>query len=173
MTSLVMLCSILAAEPQELDPAQANDHVAPGAVTASADVFRFEGDDSATCGDIGEINLAVSATDDATPAAQLGYVTTLASGTLPRGLTLSSDALVPDDGTVTLTFSDDGSAFTVGLSVRARDLNGNLGPPTLVEVSDPGESGCRTTRGGGGALLFPLLAAFAWLMRPARARATR
>jgi hypothetical protein len=181
MTSLVLLCSLLGNETHQLDPAQANDHVAPSAVTASAEVVRFDGSDDGgcaaggggTCGDLAEIELAVSATDDATPADKVGYVVELASGTPPRGFALPAGAILPAEDSLLLRFSaDDHDGFTIDLSVRAIDLNGNLGPPTVITVSEPGESGCRTARGGG-ALLWPLLAAFAWLVRPARARATR
>ena len=96
----------------------------------------------------------------------------LAAGTPPRGFQLPAGAIEEAEGSLFLRYSfDDHDGFTIDLSVRARDLNGNLGPPTVVTVSEPGESGCRTARGG--AALWPLLAAFAWLVRPARARATR
>ena len=171
MTSLVLLCSLLGNDAHELDPAQSNDHVAPGAVTASAEVVRFGGS-RGQCGGIAEADLAVSATDDATPADKLGYLLELASGTPPRSFDLPSGAIRAADGELFVRYdANQSGAFTIDLSVRARDLNGNLGPPTVVTVSEPGESGCRTARGG--AALWPLLAAFAWLVRPARARATR
>ena len=182
MTSLVLLCTLIGNDPHELDPAQSTDHVAPGAVTASAEVVRFDGGDDGgcagmggggTCGDLAEVDLAVSAADDATSTDQLGYEVVLASGTPPRGFALPTGAIVASQGELFLRYSSsDHDGFTIDLSVRARDLNGNLGPPTVVTVSEPGESGCRTTHGGGAAL-WPLLAVFAWLLRPARARATR
>jgi len=67
--------------------------------------------------------------------------------------------------------AEDRAGFTADLEVRARDQNGNLGPPTIVTISEAGDGGCRTTGAAGFGLW--VLAAFAWLARPARARVTR
>jgi len=181
MVSLVLLCSLAANSEQQLDSAQSNDHVAPGAVTASFEVHRFGGDQDgggcaggevSTCPETATIEVQVAATDDATSAEQLGYAIEVVRGTPPRGLVLPEQAFSPFGDSLILYFDhDDHSGFDIDLAIRARDLNGNLGPPTTITVSEAGESGCRAETAP--QLGLWLFAVFAWLMRPPRARATR
>jgi len=179
MLALVVLCSIAGFQEQMLDAAQADDHVAPAAATASFDIVRFDDDNGGcaggaenSCSDTAIVAIAVSASDDRTPADQIGYQLALVSGELPAGMTLPQGAVVPFDGKLNFVFrAEDRAGFTADLEVRARDQNGNLGPPTIVTISEAGDGGCRTS--GASGLGLWVLVAFAWLMRPARARVTR
>jgi hypothetical protein len=178
MVSLVVLCSIAGFQEQMLDAAQADDHVAPAAAATSFDIVRFDNDGGCgggaenSCSDTAIVAIAVTASDDRTPADKIGYQLTLVSGELPAGMTLPQGAVVPFDGKLNFVFrAEDRGGFTADLEVRARDLNGNLGPPTIVTISEAGDGGCRTS--GASGLGLWVLAAFAWLMRPARARVTR
>jgi MYXO-CTERM domain-containing protein len=164
-------CTVVANVPHMLDPGYASDTVAPSAVTASAGVVRSDPDDdgcgggtATTCSDIAMIGISVAATDDAAPAAKLGYVVHVVGGTPPDRLT--GDAMPvqpPVPGRLYFYFSAaDRDGFELELEIRARDLNGNLGPPTIVVVGEPGESGCSTsqpaTLGGVVLALIALLA---------------
>ena len=102
---------------------------------------------ASSCDDLGRIILQVSATDDQTEVASLGYRIELASGSLPSGLSLPATAVRPatssglvlgwNDGA-----SDDQEALSFVLVIRAVDLAGNEGPPTSVAVRDAGSGGC-------------------------------
>jgi MYXO-CTERM domain-containing protein len=101
-----------------------------------------------SCDDLGMLVFTVAGTDDMTPPTQLGYLFTLASGTLPDGFTLPPEPLLPDTATsITLVWVDaaingqDPLDFT--LSVVAVDGAGNQSAPRLVEVKQGSAGGCR------------------------------
>lgn len=133
---------------------------APGSV-ATALVARGQGptggpcSQSATsCDDVGRIVLRVApAEDDRTPAASLGYLVTLASGTLPSGLSLRSEPVRLLGDEVVLVWidgaTDDQEAFDFELDVAAVDLAGHVGPPVRVRVRDPGGGACAGSSGEG------------------------
>ena len=158
-------CSFAPNETHELDPAFSSDTTAPGAPTVSAMVHRWEYPSS--CFDIGLISVALAATDDAAPANRLGYKLRVASGDPPDRLGIGADAIAPpslDGGSVSLFFSYMDYAFAFDLEVRAVDLNGNEGPPTIVFIADEapandddGPAGCSATRSSSANALASLL----------------
>lgn len=138
-------CSLAGNEPHTLDTAaHGSDTTPPTAVTAARTVNRYFADDAggcgggqvATCGDYGLITLTLSgATDDATPAAELGYRITITDGTPPPGFRgVDEDVRGPE---VYIYFDvDDPNPVEFTLEIRAVDLNGNLGPATEILISD-------------------------------------
>lgn len=129
-------------EPHELDPAYATDAAAPGTVGATFDIYRGE-NNSAGCNDscggggFNEITLSLDATDDRTPGDRMGYRFTIVGGQPPPSLDFpSGDRLV---GRNDLTWSYDSSydgKFSFDVEIRAVDLNGNVGPATIVTITD-------------------------------------
>lgn len=153
-------CSLLTNDDFQEDPAQAGDATPPGAVTGSAEVFRNEEEEGvgctqvAGCGDIAAIRLDVSATDNATPADRMGYLVTVVGGEPPAGLVgesfggIRSTPVTGYGGELIFYFDfNDRAGFQLDLEVRAVDLGGNLGPPTIFSVGEaaPDEGGCRTS----------------------------
>ena len=136
-------CSLAGNGQHYVDAAFASDTVAPGAVTASAEIFRHEDDGDgggcgqyvASCGSYAVINLQLSATDDAAPADRLGFEITVVDGTPPRDFNLPQDWV--SGGEVFLYYSiTHRTGYDITLQIRAVDLNGNLGPPTLLNVKE-------------------------------------
>jgi hypothetical protein len=122
-----------------LDPAYATDAVAPGPVTATAEVSRSDEPDGCTidtCGSGATIALAVSATDDRAPTERLGYRVAIVGGDVPEGFWVDA-AAIQANGWLYYSFNDD-RAFSFQVEVRAVDLNGNAGPPTLSHDRGPG-----------------------------------
>jgi hypothetical protein len=106
---------------------------------------------ASSCDDLGMIILQVSATDDQTETASLGYRIELVSGSLPSDLSLPETAVRPATSEGLLLYWGDGNtdeqeALDFTLSIRAVDLAGNEGPPTAVEVRDLGSGGCSVAR---------------------------
>lgn len=124
------------------DPAYATDTVAPSAVMASATVERSTRDDggsvgcNTSCGPApGYIVLRPTATDDRAGLAQLGFKLAIASGQPPRGLDVSQVLLIESySGEIGLRFDNDAAPFSFDLELRAVDLNGNEGPPTVITI---------------------------------------
>jgi hypothetical protein len=137
-------CSIIGNPDHTVDAAYADDETPPGAVTASVLVRRFDQGGGGGCGgtavsscyDVAFVEVTVAATDDAAPAEQLGYQVRVASGQAPAGMTPPAGAIRAEQGVLVLPFSYMQSGFSFELEVSAVDLNGNLGPPTLVAVTD-------------------------------------
>jgi hypothetical protein len=138
-------CSIVGNPDHQVDQAYADDETPPGAVTASVLVRRFDQGGGGGCGgtavsscyDVAFVEVMVAASDDAAPADQLGYQVRVASGQAPAGMTPPAGAIrATEQGVLVLPFSYMESGFSFELEVRAVDLNGNLGPPTLVAVAD-------------------------------------
>jgi hypothetical protein len=109
-------------------------------------------DDSNSCTGSGSIGVIIDApADDRTPGAEMGYVLTLATGTLPTNMTLPETPVRAEaDGTIWFYFSDQDQSIDFTLSVRAMDLGGNLGTPALVRVTHAGDVGCVDDGPGGG-----------------------
>lgn len=144
-------CTPIPTDYLVIDPAFADDTQAPGVVsTAPVTIYRYEG---AGCGDSGcgnyaFIDIPVMALDDRAPAARLGYHLDVVGGSAPRPYWTDGWAIVPDDPTrLRLYFDVEAPAFEFDLSIRAVDLNGNLGPPTVVHIVDTEGSGGCTTAG--------------------------
>jgi hypothetical protein len=148
--------------PHTLDAqAQASDSTPPGSPKVILeDIKRGKGPEGLGCGqsasscdDLGTVTLMVSATDDQTSAADIGYRIELASGNLPSGMTLPTGAVAGYGGNLFLFWSDgntdDQEALSFSLEIRAVDLAGNEGLPTTIQVSSPGSgSGCSVAARG-------------------------
>ncbi len=126
-----------------LDPAFSTDIVPPSAVTASAIVDRDTDDgggggcEAAQCVTSGSfVFMSVHATDDQAQKEQLGYRLTLKNGELPAGMNLPTTAVISDRGDLRLRFPNNAPAFAFELEVVAVDLNGNIGPATVVAISE-------------------------------------
>lgn len=118
----------------EIDPAQADDSTPPSAPTVDVDVTRYD----QGCGSRGlDLELTMQATDDRAPSDRIGFLVTIASGDVP--IEVEDGAIVPY-GPVIFSFSEEELPFEGSLEVRAIDLNGNIGAPTLVEVSSSAPS---------------------------------
>jgi hypothetical protein len=137
----------------ETDPAQADDTTPPSAPTVDVDIVRYD----QGCGSHGlDLELAMQATDDRAPGERIGFLVTVASGSF--SLEVDEGAIVPY-GPVSFYFAEDELPFAGELEVRAVDLNGNIGEPTLVEVSSNGPSRKRfaSVRGASPLLTFGMI----------------
>lgn len=141
-------CSLAGNDDHHLDPAHAGDTTPPSLATASAELVWHEDDDGgggcgstvASCGSYGLITLAVAATDDAAPADDLGYQLRVIAGVPPSGLNLPAQNVRAFSGELLVYFDYSSPGFDFDLEIRAVDLNGNLGPPSVVSISHlPGE----------------------------------
>ena len=184
----VHACSLAGNQAHTVDPqAQATDASPPSApVVTIQTIQRGKGPEGCgqavfSCDDLGWIILQVSATDEQTAAGSLGYRIELVSGSLPSGLSLPATAVRPaTSGGLLLSWidgrSDDQEALGFVLSIRAVDLAGNEGPPTSVEVRDPGSGGCslagRRIAASPGTLVAALLVMAGLLRRWRRWRTT-
>ncbi len=128
----------------QLDAAHATDTTPPSSVTATAEIVRTEGGGgcASSCGgDAAAIELDLAATDDATTGSRLGYRFAVASGQPPRGLWIPTETFDAPGGAFRLGFSvTEHSAFSFELEIRAVDLNGNLGPASLITIANPSGS---------------------------------
>lgn len=135
-------CSLAGNREHYVDSAFASDTTPPGAVTATADVFRHEDDGDgggcsqiASCGSYALITLQLDATDNAAPADRVGFEITVVDGTPPRDFNLPQQWV--GGGEVYLYYSiNHRTGYDLTLQIRAVDLNGNLGPPTLLNVKE-------------------------------------
>ena len=152
-------CYIICCARYQIDPQeQAVDVTPPGAVSVAELVItrgEMGGCELNSCDGIGLIDLTLTASDDRTPAEDLGYKLRFASGERPDGnLSIPEE---PVHGTMTLPWDDGASEFQESfdffLEIAAVDRAGNTGPWTLIEIADGGSGcGCRV-RGGGTASL--------------------
>ena len=103
---------------------------------------------AAKCGDATFAAIPAVATDDMTPAQQIGYRVSLASGTLPADFSLPATAVDPIAGFIRLYFNaDTASSFDFTLQVVAIDLAGNESEPQTVRVTDDSGHACAVARG--------------------------
>lgn len=133
-------CSIAPPDygPLELDPTFETDTVPPSAVDVTYNVYRRDGGGACgSCGDFSSINVALTATDDRATSERLGFRFRLVGGGTPPGMTLPDDDRVSDYGSIYWRFD---SAYRGRISfdveVRAVDLNGNVGPATVITIED-------------------------------------
>lgn len=111
------------------DPAQADDITPPSSPVVDVEITRYD----QGCGSNGlDLELVMQATDDRAPAERIGFLITVTSGEF--SIEIDDGAIVPY-GPVSFYFAEDELPFEGELEVRAIDLNGNIGPPTIVEVS--------------------------------------
>jgi hypothetical protein len=125
-----------------LDPEHATDMTASGAVTADFDLYFDPDDESPGCsscgGDYSHIRFGVAASDDRTPADRLAYKFAISGGRPPNGIDLPFKPLfIGYDGGVQLRISRENRELGFEIEIRAVDLNGNVGPPTLLTVRKP------------------------------------
>ena len=127
------------------DPTQADDTTPPSAPIVDVAITRYD----QGCGSNGlDLELAMQATDDRAPAESIGFLITVASGDF--SIELEPGAIVPY-GPVSYYFTEEELPFEGELEVRAIDLNGNIGPPTIVEVSSSAPSSRKRFASLGGA----------------------
>lgn len=125
-----------------VDTAFATDLVPPSAVTVAIAVEREPGSGNGGCGGAAcsdrsnIVFLSVDATDDRAPSARLGYQLTVVAGQVPSGMIIPTTAVGAIDGDLRLWFPNDTKAIAFDLEIRAVDLNGNVGPATVVAISD-------------------------------------
>ena len=161
-------CSLVGTTEHQLDPAYANDITPPTEVTAAAEVHRSADTSGcggvSSCGDLASISVTVDALDNAAPADLLGYQFRVVNGDVPEGLDFPTTAVQSDAGDQLYFYFnyDDRSGFGFDLEIRARDLNGNLGPPVVIYVSELQEGGCKV--GGHASMLAGVLLALALLV---------
>jgi hypothetical protein len=143
-------CELAPPVAHTVDPAeQAADHAPPvmgqrvrvNITRGRGKAAGCEGGTATSCDDIARVELTPEATDDRTPAAQLGYQIEKLTGPLPAGLVLPAGAVrAGSDGAIVLAWSEhpDGDppllAFVLG--VRAVDAGGNASAPIQVPVRD-------------------------------------
>jgi MYXO-CTERM domain-containing protein len=167
-------CSLVGNDDHQLDAAYANDTVAPSMVTAAAIVHRSADDvgcaGASSCGDIASIAVSVAATDNAAPIDKLGYQVRVVDGDVPAGLNIPVQPVTTYGGDDLYFYFNygDRTGFVFDLEIRARDLNGNLGPPTVITVGEPGEGGCSTGSGDKLPALAGVLVALALVLRRRR-----
>jgi hypothetical protein len=133
-----------------LDPAQADDHTPPSAVTVhDVIVSRDSGGDgcAASCGGP-DLTIQLTASDDR--SGPIGYRVAIVGGRPPRGLWINPEPVAPAYGASHLQylFEDDDYGWSFDVELRAVDGNGNLGPATRVTIADPDapEGGCAAAR---------------------------
>ncbi|HET6284083.1 MAG TPA: hypothetical protein VFH73_24210 [Polyangia bacterium] len=154
-------CSVAGPVPHVVDSSkQATDTTAPPPpVVTLQKIKRGQGpqggpgctSSASSCDDLGTLTLLITAIDEDTPRESIGYRMELVSGRLPEGFTLPGDSrpLAPPDqsGQITMYLhwgdgaTDDQESFDFTLSVRAIDLGGNVGGPTMLRISDD-PTGC-------------------------------
>lgn len=152
------------------DPAQADDTTPPSAPTVDVEITRYD----QGCGSNGlDLELTMQATDDRAPAERIGFLITVARGEF--SIEIDEGAIVPYDGPVSFYFDDDELPFEGELEVRAIDLNGNIGPPTIVEVSSSSSSRKRfaSLRGAAPLLTFGMIGLALVIARRRRRVSTR
>jgi hypothetical protein len=137
-------CSLATNEDHHLDLAFGSDKTAPGTVTASVyDLIHHENDGDgggcgthvASCGSFSSLTLDVSAIDDQTPAERIGYRLRVISGDTPRDFNVPMQDVRAFGSQLYLYFAVDDHDFDFELEIRAVDLNGNAGAPTVVAIT--------------------------------------
>ena len=163
-------CSLVHNDQWVADPSHTADRTSPSMPeVADATVFRNSdggGCGMAGCGDRAGIELDVSATDDRAETDLIGYEVRVVGGQAPAGLDPISEGRVRG-GSLLFYFDYGAPGFTVDLEIRAVDLNGNLGPPRIVTVSDAEPSaGCMSVARQHGLVSFGLvLLVLGWVTR--------
>lgn len=126
-----------------LDPAFSTDTAAPGAVDATFDIYRASNSGGGGCshdscgGGFNEVALQLTAADDRTPGERMGYRFTIVGGQTPPYLNFPTGDRLVGYGEVNWRYdsSFDGK-FSFDVEIRAVDLNGNVGPATVVTITD-------------------------------------
>jgi hypothetical protein len=150
-------CSVAGPTPYVVDASmQATDHVAPTLEPLSiASLQRGTATGGAcsgsSCDGMGSLALTIAASDDVTPANNLGYRFSLAAGALPASFFILLDQpsqVTVSDGKIWFNWDDgteDHAPIDFTLQMVAIDRAGNRSAPQMVRVTDdPG--GCAIAR---------------------------
>jgi hypothetical protein len=150
-------CSVAGPTPYVVDASmQATDHVAPTLEPLSiASLQRGTATGGAcsgsSCDGMGSLALTIAASDDVTPANNLGYRFSLAAGALPASFFILLDQpsqVTVSDGKIWFNWDDgteDHAPIDFTLQMVAIDRAGNRSAPQMVRVTDdPG--GCAVAR---------------------------
>lgn len=150
-------CGAAVRDDLVLDPAYADDTSPPSAPVVASQVHVSTGTD---CGDFGLILLDVSSVDDRAPAEKLGFRLDVESS--DAQVSTRPYAVVPAAGQIYAYFDPTVDALHARLSVRAVDLNGNIGDPTFIDIAyeapRPPDEGCNAGGSDGLALALLVLA---------------
>ena len=142
-------CSLVGNEDHVLDPAEQAVDATPPSPPAQLEPFvnRGEPEESgcgpvSSCGSFGSVMLhATGASDDRTPAEQLGHRVELVAGDWRGEI---PQVAVRGDSIVLYDFHDEGEGdFDATFAVRAVDLAGNESEPVMIRVTDQGSGSCR------------------------------
>jgi hypothetical protein len=137
----------------------------------------LEGSVGGDCSDLGQVTIEVPATDDQTPASEIGFRVMARSGQLPPGMALPSGDVRARDGQLHFDWLDgateDHPAISFVLAIAPIDAAGNVGPFTDVLVSDGGSGGGCALASGRPRLLPPALLLLFWAGLRARPRRPR
>lgn len=149
-------CSPVTYDQHFLDPAHAADQVAPSAPIADGYVYRDTANGGCnSCGDLSSIVISASATDDRTPAEQVGFQLKVVRGIAPFAALGPIRPQYSDE--MRIFFDPEVRGYSFDVEVRAVDLNGNIGAPTVITIEDvPEEGGCAVQPGVGSALSIVL-----------------
>jgi hypothetical protein len=137
--------------PHELDPAYANDTVAPGTPQAMFSISRHEvggGCAQTDCdGKYANVYVDVTGGDAQTPPERLGYILTITGDTPARLFTAVPNGMpvFQPQGSFTYGFDYDDHEYAFDLEVRTVDLNGNVSEPMLLHIAEHDAGGCSTT----------------------------
>lgn len=127
---------------------------------------------ASSCDGTGTIGISIDmAADDRTAEADMGYVIEIAGGALPSEVYLPMEAVRADEsGILWFWFGDHDQDLDFTVSVRARDLGGNLGEPVEVQVIDSsqGGDGCSAGASAGPSTLALVMLALAASLRRRR-----
>ena len=147
-----------------IDPAYAGDTTPPPAPQVDVQIARRDtggGCTSTDCdGQSANIYIDITAGDDMTPAARMGYILTISGGDTPTGLYSRAVDGMPyfqPHGSFGYGFDYNASDFAFDVEVRAIDLNGNISAPTIVHIADKASSGCSMSGSSSQWLLLPVL----------------
>jgi hypothetical protein len=161
---------IIELEDQAFEPGEPTETISPGPVTVGPARVHVS-DGSTRCPALAFIRFSVTASDDTTPADELGYRVQVVGPTFPA--TQIVDFRYRDllgDGHVDLHVGLlRGDPFDVdfNLGVSAIDRSGNIGPESIVRVTHEGD-GCRSTRHGSFATLVLALGTLGFVRRRRR-----
>lgn len=132
------------------DPEHADDSTPPSAPVVEVEVIRFD----QGCESNGlDLVLDMQATDDRTEESRIGFIVTVARGDFE--VDIEGGAAINPLGSISVYFREEELPFEGELEIRAADTNGNIGPPTFVEVSSNAPTSNRrfASFGGAGPLL--------------------
>lgn len=143
----------------QFTPGEVSETNPPGTVEIVAvKVFRNDEPENSSCKDSTLLQIDVAATDNSTPATELGYRLRVVTGTTPLPGFGDRD---PDrlGGRLLVFFSGAYSDLDFELGISAIDRSGNVGPETIVPIFDKAPpEGCNS---GGSWSLLPGLALLA------------